>query len=82
MGLSEKIALTTGLNCTLLRLVQLLAYSRAIFFPNCTQSYVGYLYIKVVNTVGLENFTIITFSQNSRSAEMKNSIYELISFLL
>ena len=32
MGLSEKIELTTGLNCTLLCLVQLLAYSRAIFF--------------------------------------------------
>ena len=30
-------------------------------YPNCTQTHVGYLYIKVVNTVGLENFTIITF---------------------
>ena len=70
MGLSEKIELTTGLNCTLLCLVQFLAYSRAIFFPNCTQTHVGYLYIKVVNTVVLENFTMITFSQNSRSAEI------------
>ena len=35
MGLSAiilKIALTTGLNCTWLRLVQLLAYRRAIFY--------------------------------------------------
>ena len=69
MGLSVKIALTTRLNCTLLLLVQLLAYSRAIFFQIAlTQTHVGYIYIKIVNTVGLENFTIITFSQNSRSA--------------
>ena len=36
----KKIALTTGLNCTRLRLEQLPAYCRAIFSQNYTQTHV------------------------------------------
>ena len=78
MGLSEKIKLTTGLNCTLLCLVQLLAYSRAIFFPNCTQTHVGYLYIKVVNTVVPQSLHFNKIHDPQRY--MKNSINDVISF--